>query len=225
MSGANLEYPAPLQRLTGIWNQQQQTLAIDYAGLNSYVSIQGHSMKFIGSSISPQLFKLHGSISWYTMDLLDLSSPIYSRDINPYYLEEFPQHEEEYGTLSAVIIPPVSDKSSLYTNKVLRSQWIGALTSLLKCNELYCVGYSFPESDLAMKLFLSKASKNIHKVWIVCRSHSQQIWDKIKNYFPSETEFDSITGDTCVEEMAKKFIKIYGEEIKKLINLSSNFEL
>lgn len=203
----SLNYPAPLQRLHGIWNQRED-LPIGNHSTFPFINIAGNSVPIYTYPIKPRLYKLHGSLSWYSLDPLNSASTIYTTDMNhSYAAEEFPKFDVEYGILSSVIVPPVADKSSMYSNKVLRSQWLGALNDLSKCKELYIVGYSFPKSDLAMRLFLAKACTNVNKITIVSRNANESIWIEIKDLFSTNVKFTLINGEECVAQMTEKLMK------------------
>ena len=201
-----LIYYAPLQPLERIWEQEDPFY---YKQSPSDIAMNGYN-----GYIHPRLFKLHGSLSWYSLDPIDVSSVIYGVSMNRYYAGSKQQlpHTVYDGTLSSVIVPPVSDKSSLYSNKVLRAQWIGAYNALSECDELYCVGYSFPKTDLSMQLFLTQATTNLHKVYIVNPSFDNDLPQRLKTIFPKGVKFEHIGGQECVQEMAKDIIGRYGEK-------------
>ena len=194
--GKKLVYPTPLQRLSGIWDQY------NFRTTDPMIENLGY--------MTPNLYKLHGSLSWYSLDLMDLSSPIYTVDMDMYYARISPEpYALEDDTLRAVIIPPVTDKYSLYQNRVLRAQWLGALNSLRKCEELYIIGYSLPKSDHAIRSFLSNACSNIKKIHVVNKDKSPSLLDDLKAIFPEDhIKFDYF-GDDCVAHLTEVLYEEY----------------
>jgi hypothetical protein len=72
-----------------------------------------------------------------------------------------------------LIIPPLAEKSRFYSNQMIRSLWIKAKEHLAQADEIYCVGYSLPDTDLTTKLLLQTActgnSKKIFVVNLLCQ--------------------------------------------------------
>jgi NAD-dependent SIR2 family protein deacetylase len=196
-----LIYTAPLQRLNGIWNQY-----IPEGNTFTYYTGDIDS-KFVFNK-EPSLYKLHGSVSWFSLDALESNSPIYNNDMDKSYT--FSKTDLEFdNSLFPIIVPPVADKSSLYNNKVLRSQWIRASIDLKKCDTLYCVGYSLPISDLPMRLFLSQACTNIKYVKIVDLKEDTDHSKRITAMLPSDAEVEWIVGEDAVKKMA---LRLFEEE-------------
>lgn len=107
-----------------------------------------------------RLLKLHGSTNWYYSGR---SAP----QGEPIYFVPPPSHEtadtavdDHRHRLRAVsdkypfLIPPIYDKSSLFTHETIRALWFEAGEALQQAREVICMGYSLPESDLTMKHFL-----------------------------------------------------------------------
>ena len=60
-----------------------------------------------------------------------------------------------------LIVPPVRDKQYLRYGKIFSNLWEKASNALLKCEELYVIGYSFPQTDYVAKdLFRESLKKN-----------------------------------------------------------------
>ena len=57
--------------------------------------------------------------------------------------------------LIPLIIPPVANKTSLYDLQLVKTLWNAFCSATKDANEIYCVGYSLPKSDLTMRLFFS----------------------------------------------------------------------
>jgi len=116
-----------------------------------------------------QLIKLHGSINWFYSGVE--GSPgeqIYYRTVN----SDSPAQDcwgHDFGTERGIhrlcqdkvplIIPPVAEKSRFYDNRTIRILWTAARKALAEAEELLCVGYSLPVTDLTMKLFLRAVAR------------------------------------------------------------------
>jgi hypothetical protein len=74
---SKLEYPAPLQDLRGIWSQNQ-TVYSDYSSNLNINEFRGR--------LYPILYKLHGSVSWYSLDPFEANAPIYCLEMNKDYV-------------------------------------------------------------------------------------------------------------------------------------------
>ncbi len=108
-----------------------------------------------------RLLKLHGSINWYAQESenargieqvyyvpVDSASP--ATDAGP--------AREQLGInradLVPLIIPPVADKGGYYDSQMVRAQWRAFADALDAAGEVVFIGYSLPQSDLTMRLFL-----------------------------------------------------------------------
>jgi len=54
-------------------------------------------------------------------------------------------------------VPPVAEKTGYFQHESIRFLWSQAAASLKDASEVYCVGYSFPETDLTMRFLLHEA--------------------------------------------------------------------
>jgi hypothetical protein len=114
------------------------------------------------------LVKLHGSINWFYSGSSDFAGEqIYYKPVD----SRFPFTDmtslnvelltEEVTRLSLdkyrLIIPPVAEKSRFYSNQTIRSLWSKARKYLEEAEEIYCIGYSLPDTDLTTKLLFQTA--------------------------------------------------------------------
>ena len=103
------------------------------------------------------LLKLHGSINWYYSGRIDffgenvLFAPV-SYEVGDD--EHF--REPESKDKEILIIPPLLEKTRYFNNETVRKIWQEAGQALEKAASVYIIGYSFPDSDLAMKFFVLK---------------------------------------------------------------------
>ena len=98
------------------------------------------------------LYKLHGSTTWYTAAAGISFAPIY-------WLSNRLLGDRRSNILVAdkrrFIIPPVYDKSTLLNHESVRSLWQQARENALRPAErLFVIGYSLPETDVAMHSLL-----------------------------------------------------------------------
>ena len=100
-----------------------------------------------------KLYKLHGSVSWYISQDETSSGPIYGYvDFGP---GSFHSREKLLGDMRRFIAPPVHDKSTLLSHERMRNLWRQAKdNALAPADNLYIIGYSLPETDMAMRTLL-----------------------------------------------------------------------
>ena len=150
-------YDMLVERMAGaMWNNA--ALSLYPIAITSALSRGGHDPHGLASSDSPTLYKLHGSISWYKSADESRSSPIYGvSGENPM----FDVDGNLVGDLKMVgdkrrfIVPPVLDKSTLLSHESICNLWWQAKEyALSRADNLYVIGYSLPETDVAMRTFL-----------------------------------------------------------------------
>jgi len=94
-----------------------------------------------------------------------------------------------------LIVPPVRDKQYLRYGKIFSDLWGKASHSLLECEELFIIGYSFPQTDYVAKdLFQEslKKNRNLEKV---------TIWN------PSPTNLEKLFMDDFGIDKSKIYIR------------------
>ena len=99
------------------------------------------------------LYKMHGSVSWYTSQDGSDSDPIYG--YVGYGSGTITSSEKLLGGKRRFITPPVHDKSTLLSHERMRNLWSQAKNNALApADRLYVIGYSLPETDMAMRTLL-----------------------------------------------------------------------
>ena len=95
------------------------------------------------------LYKLHGSTTWYASSSETTFDPIYGLS----HLEvDDPRYRKFVGDKRRFIVPPVYDKSSLLNHESIRNLWWQAnARGLSPADRVFVVGYSLPETDVAMR--------------------------------------------------------------------------
>jgi len=115
-----------------------------------------------------KLFKLHGSINWFYSGRSDffgeelyyvpcMGGPDGVFDAAEGHDPENP-HWAQIGDKTALIIPPVLDKSVFFQHESIRSMWFQAGEAIKSATRIVCMGYSLPSSDLTMAHFLKTSA-------------------------------------------------------------------
>ena len=108
-----------------------------------------------------RLLKLHGSINWYYSGS---DSPhgetVYEGGLTYGLNSEYVPVVGDRGLDLLVdkvpfFVPPTGTKSSFFNNETIRAQWSVASEFLRPC-QLVVMGYSLPEADHLMRLFLDQ---------------------------------------------------------------------
>lgn len=104
------------------------------------------------------------------------------------------------------------DKASLYRLPLVRAMWVRCHAAIREAEEIYCVGYSIPRSDQAMRLFLSTvAMKPMAKVFVVNSAGGASARDLLGNYQQAfngcEVDTQYLGGEDAVERMVKDLIR------------------
>ena len=104
--------------------------------------------------ISPalKLYKLHGSVSWYKSSDESNSGPIYGHCD---FTRIDAGYQKRVGDKRRFIVPPLPDKSALLNHESIRNLWWQAKHhALAPADNLCVIGYSLPETDVAMRTLL-----------------------------------------------------------------------
>ena len=143
-------YDTLVEQLTGLLDDTQVSGLYPIPVVPSS-AIMGHNPS--GTSILERaltLYKLHGSVSWYKTHGESNSDPIYG-----YCGFSCGLHSREklLGDKRRFIAPPVHDKSTLLSHESMRNLWRQAkCDALAPADNLYVIGYSLPETDMAMRI-------------------------------------------------------------------------
>ena len=102
--------------------------------------------------------KLHGSTNWYYSGRDNFyGETIFYSDVPPLGSDLLAE-EKALSALSrdkeALIIPPVTEKTTYFNNETVKGLWHEARVALSKATRVFVIGYSLPISDLGMELFL-----------------------------------------------------------------------
>ena len=102
--------------------------------------------------------KLHGSTNWYYSGRdYFYGETIFYSEVHAFGSDPLTQ-EKALSALSrdkeALIIPPVTEKTTYFNNETVKGLWHDARVALSKATRVFVIGYSLPISDLGMQLFL-----------------------------------------------------------------------
>ena len=124
----------------------------------------------------PAILKLHGSANWFWAGI----SP---SDTLYYRMWEDGENNNAFQGLKPYIIPPVMDKNAFYNHVAIHSLWQQAEKLLTDADEIYIIGFSFPQTDLSVKyLFQSALRKSKAKIYGVNPDTEEELrvnYDKV----------------------------------------------
>lgn len=154
----------------------------------------------------PTILKLHGSANWFWAGITP-SDAIYYRT-----WDNYEENNIDMG-LKPYIIPPVMDKNAFYNHIAIHALWQQAEKLLKEADEVYIIGFSFPQTDLSVKyLFQSALRSSNARVYVI----NADVWDNLKeNYnavfgkdkvdkeYIGKNEFDSSVVERFISEKFK----------------------
>lgn len=127
----------------------------------------------------PEILKLHGSINWIYKTNGNINDLMFNPTANNYGIPE---------GYSPFIVPPVTDKTLFYRNPHLPQIWQIAKERIKWANNIYIIGYSFPETDLSAKFLIEFAMQknpiedyNNKKIYLVDLKPNKNINEFCRN--------------------------------------------
>lgn len=149
------------------------------------------------SSLDKKIIHLHGSINEYCIEE------------NGKY-EKVDKKEEIYKDISMpYIIPPVLDKSIFYSNPDMQALWHRAHKILSEADEIYIIGFSFPQTDIAVKfLFQSALKESSAKIYVINNSKKEELYLNYKYVFDNNLDVDYTYcgSDNALLKFSQEFI-------------------
>ncbi len=143
------------------------------------------------------LLKLHGSINWYYSGTNSFPSE------QIYYAEPVKELLAQQPNVDLVpfIIPPVLDKTTFYQSSAIRKLWSDAGRYLRDADNVYIIGYTFPETDLASRFLLQQNIKPTAKIWIIGKTRRRdELRQRLRQNFPfNEIEDQYLTHDFLLD--------------------------
>lgn len=144
----------------------------------------------------PAIIKLHGSANWFWEDV-SASDQIYYTEGN-----EGKEKQALLSGLTPYIVPPVLDKSAFYKHNAIRYLWGQAFKLLRNADEIYIIGFSFPQTDISVKhLFQAALKHSKAKIYVINKAEKN---DLEKNYGLVFNQHGNINYDYCGSSDALK---------------------
>ena len=123
----------------------------------THFPIEPHESTFGTNWPTAEILKLHGSINWsysgakeFFGEAIQYTPPMsWSADcLTARFEDKIP-----------LIAPPIADKSAHFAHESLHHLWRLARRRLREAQRVYCIGFGFPDTDLAIRFLLADAQK------------------------------------------------------------------
>jgi len=153
----------------------------------------------------PTFLKLHGSVNWFWSGV-GVSDTIYCKT------PEYNTYDDIDAGLIPYIVPPVLEKNAFYNHIVLKFLWQEAHKLVEQADEIYIIGFSFPQTDLPVRfLFQSALDMNVKipKIYIV-NTGSQE--DLSLNYNLVFSKYKNVDYRLCGENAFSKFVQFLTDQ-------------
>ncbi len=169
----------------------------------NYISVECYDQQESPLERYIPLFKLHGSLNWAQCPSCYKVYYFFEKVYSRFYDEKsnIPKCkscDNPNNQLSPIIIPPTFSKlkNNIFTatekdwrqGKFLNRIWSEAYNRIASSNEIYFIGYSFPQTDAQMRIFVSmalNANTSLQKIVIVSnRKLGKEKVDFEENYIP-----------------------------------------
>ncbi len=213
-----LNYDTVLEQLASVLFRQDDKDTDDYSLTYSLYNLPLSSITSrVAGTFGPveiqtfRLIKLHGSVNWYYSG----GNGFPGEQVYLYVPTKRTISQQRKSRLTRdkipLIIPPVAEKSRFYGNQTIRTLWTDARSGLEEAEEIFCVGYSLPATDLTTKLFLRSVAYP-RKVIIVNKEppdseKGQEMLKRYREAFPgAEIDGRTFTGNGSVEKMTEYLI-------------------
>lgn len=156
---------------------------------------------------APKILKLHGSANWFWAGVSPSDVLYYRNWISA-------ENNNITMGLKPYIIPPVLDKSSFYSHIAIHSLWKQAEELLQQADEIYIIGFSFPQTDLAVKYLFQSALRNRDpKIYVVNTASLFDLEPRYEQVFKlSNLNYDYTEKPDAVERFIKEIILPEGHQ-------------
>lgn len=175
----------------------------NHNGVFGFTTIDREAKKKINC---PAILKLHGSANWFWAGVSP-SDIIYYRTWNNNETSNIDMGLKPY------IIPPVMDKNAFYNHIAIHALWQQAEKLLKEADEIYIIGFSFPQTDMSVKyLFQSALRKSSAKVFVVNTAKWGKLKENYNNVFGNNENNVTYSIDktyTNNEKATENFIEKY----------------
>jgi hypothetical protein len=154
------------------------------------------------------LYKMHGSTDWYYSGNNEFfGEVIYRQSAND------PKFLGDIIDKVPLIIPPTFDKTFFFKNETIRKIWQVAWNKLNEAQRIFCLGYSFPVTDMLVRFFTLTNITN-HKVcfyWVNICQHKEEL----KTMLPKSWKINpSFVRNDAIEAFANFYVNEGLESLK-----------
>jgi hypothetical protein len=155
------------------------------------------------------LFKLHGSITWYVFPSGPGQGygPVYDAELqDAWATDDEPSLAQRAGGRRPLLIPPVLGKDPFFDRPELRDQWLRAEQRLQQAENLFLIGYSLPAADLTMRYLLDRVSPDCSIYVVNCDPASGDHFEHLlrSNHGPLQREFVGLSN--AIERMTEAYV-------------------
>ena len=151
-------------------------------------------------TIVPAILKLHGSANWFWAGI-NPSDTIYYRNWNRNEKDNIDMGLKPY------IIPPVMDKNAFYSHIAIHVLWQQAENLLKEADEIYIIGFSFPQTDLSVRyLFQSSLRHSTAKIYVINSDTEQNLQVNYGQVFDENSNIDNLLKIKEICKICNKYI-------------------
>ena len=153
--------------------------------------------------------KLHGSVNWHYSGREDFyGETIFYSDVSPWGPEQHDYEKESRlsaGDKEPLIIPPVAEKTTFFSNETVRRLWQEASDHLEGATRVFVIGYSLPMSDLGMRFFLKRSLPTQGTPWYIIDTNNNMIARYRDLLAPQQTICADFVGKDAVSRFADAY--------------------
>jgi len=152
--------------------------------------------------------KLHGSLNWYYSG----SQEYYGESIYTIPVRKGKWEKDDKAMLTltrdltTLVIPPTVHKSLFFSNELVRGIWRAAGESLRKAERVFCLGYSFPLTDMMVRYFFltNQPPGDVEFYWVNIEEHK----DGLDNILPRSYHVHDcyVDEEAPIEKFAKDYV-------------------
>jgi hypothetical protein len=167
-----------------------------WVGLRS-ILISGMIFGDENNRTNPRIIKLHGSVNWCWTGTSP-SETIYYKNLSEN------DDDKIIGTgLVPYIIPPVMDKNTFYNHVMIKSLWKKAKELLQNADEIYIIGFSFPQTDISIRfLFQSALEGKKPDIYVVNKESMIKLEHNYSTIFTDHNvNYDLCNGDDVITRL------------------------
>ncbi len=182
--------------------------------------IQGLIKEFT-NEFKLDIYKLHGSINWfYSGSPVYYGEQIYQIGLIGWYADLMDIPSKEYAKIISdkvpLIVPPTIQKTDYFQNEKIQAIWYEAGKALKNAKNIYCIGYSLPETDMLIRFFLEDNAPIQKHVPFYIVNTDKNIVKHYENLLPScyyEIKEEYVCENQPVEKLVEDLVQQIGGRI------------